>query len=1278
MAAPRRGPLARLYDAVISTTKAVGRAVFGGPRLPGGERGMARLIGPYGGSAGGSTLTRAEQVAHFRGWVYTCVDFVCTQMSREPPTAVLAADPGASRDYARKLKSWSPDRPPPAPRAFASTHWVRKSQGPAKPSEEYEFLPADDWLVRLLADPNDPDTGVSVWYEWQMYVELCGNSYLWVVEGDTGRPAELWVIPAHWVREVCEGRDKLVDYYEVRSGSGEMHVFEPDEIVALRRPSPLSKIYGHSPLQAAATTVDAYDLTEAARVQSLRNGAAVGGQIVVDPQVGMLSDDLIRRIEAAFASKYAGVHNFGRPLILDGGVSYVPPPPEQELAFMQSLDQLRKWVQGHWRLSEAALGFAGDTNRASMVAAIASAMYHVLNPRQRHAAAVLTEKLARPHRDDRCRVFWPDCTPSDADAERADWQLLVQAEAVSVNDLRTHYGLEPMEGDEYDKPGKPQPPQPPGGPGGPPSGGPDAGGGADGGPLAAMLSGMAGDADLKPGKEEKAAPDLTTKADPTPAADDADGDHDAVAHAMVEWELECRFHGQDPAAGRAAILGVLDDDAAADVEKAGAGWVAKAGKWQADLHPRDDRGQFISKDKLQAAKADPKVAEELRARTTDPAQRAKLDKIIGGEADPGRTARGERRHQAERRRLTKAQAVRRAREIAEAVGAGTATAADVQELAGHLDHLTVPQLQYLRTFTGGGAGRRKADVVQSLLAAARAATGPTQPAEPQPEPQPPPAPAPEPAGATGVGDLDALIRTATEHRAAGQHVGSNATHMDQSAADRVGQAAAYLRSIRAGQRPPDAGADALNGLLSHGGRNFFPPGEAGDRLHQQAHAVGAELAGGLSEDKAREVAANDLRMEYDEFANTYNPAAVTNPTALAILRRAGATPEGQPAAAPPEPPAKDGAPPGETGEEYRVRTIGERGRSAETVAHLMNNGHRSMTVRELREAMPEVPDDQFKAGLRRAMDAGVLRGYYDSDPRSTRFEEAGGVTGPAFGRGVSHVSAGGGTVPDPAALRAAFEAPAVPAAPAAPGSGSPPPTPPGPDDDGPIVLGNPADVATPPEPRPSQAAEQQATEPPARPATGETPAQARTRGREGRARQRAEQQASRQRAVDQRGQGGVVTPAAPKAPKWVAADPGHAAAAAEYGRATGRTRAALDAALSNAGLLDEDGNWSKIPPDPGDLPGALAGAWLELHRAGAPASETEPLERALRAAGVERVGTPGETVPFDPLTHETGGVASRGQPHRVIRPGWAQVGPDGRRRGLVQARVEPAAPPPPA
>ncbi len=46
-------------------------------------------------------------------------------------------------------------------------------------------------------------------------------------------------------------------------------------------------------------------------------------------------------------------------------------------------------------------------------------------------------------------------------------------------------------------------------------------------------------------------------------------------------------------------------------------------------HPRDDNGQFVSKDEMNAAKDDPEKAKELLSRVTDPEQRAKLEKELG-------------------------------------------------------------------------------------------------------------------------------------------------------------------------------------------------------------------------------------------------------------------------------------------------------------------------------------------------------------------------------------------------------------------------------------------------------------------------------------------------------------------------------------------------------------------------------------------------------------------------------------------------------------------------
>jgi hypothetical protein len=55
-------------------------------------------------------------------------------------------------------------------------------------------------------------------------------------------------------------------------------------------------------------------------------------------------------------------------------------------------------------------------------------------------------------------------------------------------------------------------------------------------------------------------------------------------------------------------------------------------------HPRDDHGRWVSTGEVSAAKADPAKAQALRARVTEPGQRAKLDKALEG--SPGAASHG--------------------------------------------------------------------------------------------------------------------------------------------------------------------------------------------------------------------------------------------------------------------------------------------------------------------------------------------------------------------------------------------------------------------------------------------------------------------------------------------------------------------------------------------------------------------------------------------------------------------------------------------------------------
>lgn len=119
--------------------------------------------------------------------------------------------------------------------------------------------------------------------------------------------------------------------------------------------------------------------------------------------------------------------------------------------------------------------------------------------------------------------------------------------------------------------------------------------------------------------------------------------------------------------------------------------------WSAEAHPRGNDGRFIPKGEIEAAKSDPKKAEELRAKVK-PEDAGKLEDALSGKTDL-RNARETKRDDTRTRR-EKVQASREtAKRLADKLQQlqGDATADDYRELIPHLGTLTHKELTYLRT-----------------------------------------------------------------------------------------------------------------------------------------------------------------------------------------------------------------------------------------------------------------------------------------------------------------------------------------------------------------------------------------------------------------------------------------------------------------------------------------------------------------------------------------------------------------------------------------------------
>ncbi len=135
------------------------------------------------------------------------------------------------------------------------------------------------------------------------------------------------------------------------------------------------------------------------------------------------------------------------------------------------------------------------------------------------------------------------------------------------------------------------------------------------------------------------------------------------------------------------------------------GTIAKAVAWNEELHPRGRNGRFIGRDRIQEAKSNPKLANQLR-NEVKPEDAGKLEDALSGKTDVGRTARGQAKHEAGERRQAKQASRAEALAIRNRLFAAhqrgePADPEDCRALVPHLSTMTQSELSDVRVFLGG-------------------------------------------------------------------------------------------------------------------------------------------------------------------------------------------------------------------------------------------------------------------------------------------------------------------------------------------------------------------------------------------------------------------------------------------------------------------------------------------------------------------------------------------------------------------------------------------------
>lgn len=333
-------------------------------------------------------------------------------------------------------------------RAAASVPWrlFRRGRGGIRALSDHA-------LLNLLKRPN-PVMAQSEFVEAVAgYFLIAGNSFVEAVAGESGA-RELWPLRPDRVK-VIAGATGLPQGYIFSIGGAERR-WEADPltgrsaILHLKSFNPLDDWYGMSPIEAAAYAIDQRNESDKWNMALLQNGARPSGALVYEPKgaaAANLSDDQFARLKDEIAQQYSGARNAGRPMLLDGGLSWQEMSlSPKDMDFLESRNAASRDVALAFGVPPQLLGIPGDNTYSNYQEARLALWEDTVVPLLRHLRDEFNGWLVPMFGDDLALEIDLDEVPALVARREKIWRRLQSADFLTVNEKREAAGFGPIAG----------------------------------------------------------------------------------------------------------------------------------------------------------------------------------------------------------------------------------------------------------------------------------------------------------------------------------------------------------------------------------------------------------------------------------------------------------------------------------------------------------------------------------------------------------------------------------------------------------------------------------------------------------------------------------------------------------------------------------------------------------------------------------------------------------------------------------------------------------------
>ncbi len=299
-------------------------------------------------------------------------------------------------------------------------------------------LAASDDAARVLVTATSG--GQALLETLAIHLLLHGNGYVQLICDARGTPVELFALRPERVRVESDARGWPVAYL-YRVGEAALRI-PADEMVHIRSHHPLDDHYGLGCLDAASGPIAIHNAATKWNKALLDNAARPSGALVYAPggDAG-LSSEQFDRLKTELSESYSGALNAGRPMLLEGGLSWQAMSlSPSDMDFIALKANAAREIALAFGVPPMLLGLPGDATYANYREANKALWRQTILPLAGKMLDAIAQAL-RPHFDGLSLSVDPDRVPALSEDRERLWMQVRSADFLTLDEKREMVGL---------------------------------------------------------------------------------------------------------------------------------------------------------------------------------------------------------------------------------------------------------------------------------------------------------------------------------------------------------------------------------------------------------------------------------------------------------------------------------------------------------------------------------------------------------------------------------------------------------------------------------------------------------------------------------------------------------------------------------------------------------------------------------------------------------------------------------------------------------------------